>query len=131
MGFNSVILIANVDLHRIGDDEQFGAKVSEQLGLHCTGRNSPWLTDGFKVVAQHHANNVSVILVGGNTAKIIGMSRRGDGSWARDGEEGQQDVVRILKEVAQDHGYRLVKMTDAQKANKPWAKPYDGNGWAM
>lgn len=130
MGFNSTILILNDNLHLISKNPNFGEQVSDQLALHCSNKQYPYAIGGFKVIAQHHADAVSIILVGGNTSRVIGMKSRGDGSWARKGAEGTEGIVRLLKDLCSDYGYRLVKMSKAQKQGQSWKKPYSGSGFS-
>tara|TARA_R100001244_G_scaffold121497_1_gene91127 strand:- start:1313 stop:1696 length:384 start_codon:yes stop_codon:yes gene_type:complete len=124
MGFNSTILILNDYLHNIESEETFGARVAEQLSLHGGGRDDR--SNDFKVVAQHHADNTGIILVGGNTSKIIGFTPGGSGKWALESEEGDKDVIRVLRETAANYGYRLSKIPDNQRSK--WRKPYRGRG---
>jgi len=130
MGFNSVILILNDRLSEIERDEKFGDKVGTQLGMHCTNHHHKHCSGGFSVVAQHHADNTSIILVGGNTHKVIDIVRKGH-DWCMDGEEGEAGIIDVLKEVANDYGYKLTKMTAKEKQNNSWREPYKGHGWAM
>jgi hypothetical protein len=53
-------------------------------------------TNGFNVLPSHHADGMLVCVVGGNTIKPLGMGFR----W---------DDDAILKAVADQHGYRLVR----------------------
>jgi hypothetical protein len=124
VGFNTTIVICNDAMHEIAKDPHFGQKVSDAASQHISAQGPQYFAYSSKIVAQHHADGVSINLVGGNTGKCIGTSRRGDGSWARGNE---QEIVRILREVAADYGYRLSKIPESQK--KPWQKPYAGAGW--
>lgn len=124
MGFNSIIMIYNDELDRLENNEHLGKNIGSQLSLHVSNMHNPYGTRGFKVVAQHHADNTSVILVGQNTHKVIGMIR-GHWDWAYNGDVGDSGVVNILKQLAADYGYRLLKKHGA----KP--NPYRGRGLAF
>ena len=121
MGWNSTIVILNDELHRIAEDKEFGRKVSDKLGEHTVGRERSPRYNAFEVAAQHHMDATSIIAVGGNTSKVLAMTR---GSY-----RSEEDVARLLKELAADYGYRLPKIPE--KDRESWRKSYDGNGYSM
>ena len=129
MGFNSVIFILNDELHRIEKDKDFGERVSEQLGLHVSGRHNDYPRHGFKAVAQHHADATSVIFVGGNMARVVDILNA-DHSWGHTDARGDDTVIEVLNEVARNYGYKLIRMSDKEKKKQSWRKPYRGGGFS-
>lgn len=76
MGFNSVAVILNDQLHEIGRDEGFGARVEQAVstfGLERHyGRAAGRAGGGLKVISLAHADWPQVCVVYGNTGWSIG-----------------------------------------------------------
>lgn len=101
MGYNSTVVVMNDALHQIENDPDFGKKLAQAVrslsvrndyadvsaGNHCNAAT---------VVATHHADIHSVVIVGGNNGKVIGSSL-------------YSDTEKIFREVADQLGYRLLK----------------------
>ena len=77
------------------------------------------------------ADNISIILVGGNAYKVIGIERPARGfRWAGDSPEADEGVVQILKWLAADYGYRLVRKSPSRRST--WNRtPYKGRGFSI
>jgi hypothetical protein len=78
MGYNTTIMILNDRLGEIQDDpESFvNALVEAMAKAGTSGRVTPFF-NGCQVVAQEHANVVTVITVGGNTGRTLHRSHNG------------------------------------------------------
>jgi len=131
MGYNSAIVIMNDCLHEIENDPHFGkavaSAVAEHWGVNRTGRTYTPFTHNSMVIAQHHSSTVSINLVGGNMGLMIGHSRRTDGRYC----EPDQKIL-VLKELAESLGYKLIKMSERELKNKPWAnQPFNGGSCLM
>jgi len=110
MGYNSTVIIMNDCLNEIRKDQRFGEKVSDAiLKLNTTLNKGIDISSGYccnaaTVVDCHHADNTSLIAVGGNCASVIPYV----GGSAHHTIESQE---RILREWADRMGFRLVKKT--------------------
>ncbi len=107
MGYNTTILLLNDAEHRLDDDATFakrlGAAVREvasfgkpkdlAIGNHVNGAT---------VIETHHADDVAILAIGGNTA--VRMATLG-GAWAMIGAEDCNE--RLLRELADRLGYTL------------------------
>lgn len=94
MGFNTAVVILNDHLHELEKDQKLGEKLAHAISM--AGRDRLY-TSGFEVLPTQHADTMQIIAVGGNTIRRLGYS-----SWSADNE-------RILKDLASDLGYRVVK----------------------
>jgi len=104
MGFNTTVLILN---DRLSDIEKDPEKFVKELSLMAGGgRAQGPAPHDFHAASQsgiietHHADQTSVILVGGNTATVLGFARG-----YRHGEAHNQ--VRILEEMLHKYGYDI------------------------
>ena len=105
MGFNSTILILNDRLHEIENDPEFGAKLA--IGINEFGyaseRQKSYITGQTKVLSCQHADNMAVIAVGGNCGTkldtVFGLTHH-----------KEDDKLEIVKQMAENLGYRLEKM---------------------
>lgn len=115
MGFNTTILILNDSLHRIREDKDFGKNLVNAIGRQFM-ENKP-LSDFDRhqttVMGQHHADVVSVLMVGGNMGVEIAQIYNG-------GHVAEiEDQINLLKEVADKFGFNLVrKPQKVKKLNK-------------
>jgi hypothetical protein len=111
MGFNSALIILNDGLSDIKEDKEFGKKVHDsilRLGIHgidYVDIGSGSHCNCASVIACNHADEVSVIAVGGNYGSVIGKVWNGN-----KGHHKDEDKIRILKTLADDLGYRLEKI---------------------
>lgn len=116
MGYNTTVIIRNDAARGIAKDPDFGKKVVEAMAIAMTpepartkyhGHGSTDISSGpdanaATVVESHHADMTAIVAVGGNYATQIGMVL----GYAHHRPE---DIERILREVAGQHGFRLVK----------------------
>ena len=108
MGYNSTLIILNDSLHEIESDKDFGKKVHDAVlevnrGKPVTIRSGSHV-NAATVVESHHADFMRILAVGGNSASDLGYG----GSYRATPEE-------ILKHLAEQLGYRLVKMPTKKK----------------
>lgn len=106
MGFNSVLLILNDHLYDIENDPEFGQKVSDAIRRMSVGGddNRGWarVSPGATVISDDHMDNIQVLAVGENTATRLGTFWGG----------GVTDKEKILRKVADQLGYRLVRKAE-------------------
>lgn len=118
MGYNTTILILNDGLSDIKNNlKEWFDKVQHHIGLNHTsdagtrdGKAHYSLGDvsagchanPSTVVATHHADETLVIAVGGNCATVLGHF------WNAN-HHTDEAQLKLLKEMADARGYRLVK----------------------
>ena len=111
MGFNTTVLILNDTLSRIeSDPEDFVKSLCRMAGSGEATGDSPidfHLGSQSGVIQTHHADNTAVILVGGNSATVLGV-RHG---WKHNEPEFQ---IECLKWVLRDLGHEVRKMPPQQ-----------------
>lgn len=113
MGYNTTLMVLNDAIHEIDKDPAGWWAKTKKVMAGSIGRGEGESygfgnhANGFRVVAQDHADIVNVIAVGGNYAAILG--RVYNGNQAIHDPEGQ---LRLLREIAAQHGYGLVKRND-------------------
>lgn len=96
MGFNTTLVIMNDALHCIENDKEFGAKVAAAVSkFGCYGKEHVDVSAGghcnaATVVDCHHADQTSIILVGGNMGTVALPYA---GGWKHD-EKAQERMVR-------------------------------------
>lgn len=106
MGFNTTVLILNDTLSQIErDPEEFVKSLCRMAGSGEATGNSPvdFHASQSGVIQTHHADNTAVILVGGNSATVLGV-RYG---WKHNEPEFQ---IECLKWVLRDLGHEVRKM---------------------
>lgn len=133
MGFNTTMIVLNDALQYISKDPDFGKKVAEAIeefdhrryvceknGLHFHGVDvGAGAPDGgihgnaATVVETHHADGVAVVAVGGNCA--VPMTKHPCSYLAKNTGK-DEDKVQILKDLAEQLGYRVSKIPE--KKNK-------------
>jgi hypothetical protein len=121
MGYNTSMIVLNDALHAIKEDHEFGAKVYDAVGQlnvynRATAAGRPRLSshlggvdissgcnvNAATVIETHHADNTTLLAVGGNCASILHETF----GYCHN-ESGMQ--VRLLQEWAEKLGYRVVK----------------------
>lgn len=108
MGFNTSVIVMNDALGWIEEDPEFGKNLARAIaeasrgkpvdvpahsgrgGVHCNAAT---------VIESHHADGYQAVLVGGNMGQKLGRQCFGQ----------YDDHVEMLKQIASDLGYRLVK----------------------
>lgn len=113
MGLNTTVVVLNDGLSFIKENPvEFVDNLYDAI---MRLRNDPiWVPCGShcnvaEVVETHHADHTVVISVGGNCGSILGYSF---GFKHRD----EESKVRILKSLATEMGYRLVKNPKKEKS---------------
>jgi hypothetical protein len=104
MGFNTEVLIFNDHLHDMENCENLGRKLASKISAMSISRerSREIYIPGVEVVDTHHADTVNIIASGGNCSLILGRYY------------DINDTIGMLKHLASEHGYRLVK-----KSKKP------------
>ncbi len=81
MGYNTSVIVLNDALEDIESDPNFGKKLAAAIrerNLNPNGRPidvSAWgHCNAASVIETHHADQTSVVLIGGNTAKVLGTA---------------------------------------------------------
>lgn len=109
MGYNTTLVVLNDGLGAIASDPKFGEKIKNAVsylsiypakrmdipaGNHCNPA---------AVIETHHADQTTLIAVGGNTGIVLGSIYDG----GRAHTEASQ--VQLLKTLASTLGYRVTK----------------------
>lgn len=110
MGYNSTLVVMNDDLHEIEDDAEFGKKVAQAIIQHDrysragipNDISSGHCANAATVITTHHADETSIIAVGGNYGTVIGRT------WGYS-HHTPEDKERILRSLAKEMGYDLRK----------------------
>ena len=105
MGFNTTVMLLNDRLNDIEKDPEFGRKLSQDvslIGYPDAYRNQYYA----KVIETHHNSAMSIVAVGHNMGITLGHSMI-DGHSIVD--EPEQAKIAMLKDLASQLGYRLVK----------------------
>lgn len=103
MGYNTTVLIVNDALDHIEHDPDFGKKLAEAVrqiwhdktpgGVAVSARRDRSThSNAASVIETHHADQTAVVLVGGNTARSIGLVHQ----WRF---QNPDDQIAILDEV--------------------------------
>ena len=100
MGYNTAAMFLNDTVHTLKDDTTLGRRIYEAIGdsQHPDNRNGVDFRGGI-LLPSRHADDVQVIAVGHNHMRLLGVAFHVD----------MQDSVEVLKRVADEYGYRLVK----------------------
>lgn len=105
MGFNSTILVLNDRLDEIErDPEGFVREMRNAISeIGCSGDRAGFFPGQSTVMSVAHADTVTILAVGGNCATVLGRVYNGGR------HHTEEDQKFILKELADQHGYRLVR----------------------
>ncbi len=115
MGFNSTLVVMNDALDSIKDDKELGEKIyhavmklslQQSTDINCGGH-----VNAITAIESHHASRVVSVLVGGNYGKAIDSVFISD-RW----ENMEQMKFELLKELANNMGYRVSKKPQKKKA---------------
>jgi hypothetical protein len=108
MGFNSTVVILNDALNAIREDKDFGHKVYDAVCAVQLGKtvdiSSGHHVNAATVVESHHADGYRLVLVGGNTAYVLGYA----GHWSKDPKK-TEDLQTILNNVVEEYGLKVIK----------------------
>ncbi len=110
MGYNSTIMILNDQLHDIKKNAQ---AVCDTIYSWCGSGSIPknsWDQPrhlGFEICSIEHADVTSVIAVGGNDHSLLGRV------WHAHHTDDHR--IKLLKKIAKEFGYRLVKIPERRK----------------
>lgn len=115
MGWNTLVLFLNDAIRGLKDkDNNFSDDLYYAILRKCTTKEPVELSlhgyaNGATVVYSDHADSLSLIMVGTNTAEVLGNVM-----WRRD-EPTDSRAIRLLKEVADKYGYQLRKKPKVKK----------------
>ena len=111
MGFNSTILLLNDRLGEIErDPEGFVREMMNSIhGLGCADEMVDFFPGQSTVMSVAHADQVTILAVGGNHATVLGRVYNGGKHYT---PEEQEDLLRKL---ADQHGFRLVRKPAKKK----------------
>lgn len=106
MGYNTTVLVMNDSLGAIAADKEFGRKLEIAVQQVQSGRpidiSSQGHCNAATVIETHHADHTIVAAIGGNYGTVLCRS------WGYR-HHLQEDKVQLLKTLAEECGYRLVK----------------------
>jgi hypothetical protein len=105
MGYNSTVLVLNDRLGEIERDPE--GFVKEMItAIHRKGSRDEemdFYPGQSSVIHCAHADEVTVMAVGGNHATILGRLHNGGN------HHTEENQISILKRIADDYGFRLVR----------------------
>lgn len=112
MGYNSTVLVLNDRLGEIERDPE--AFVKEMINaIHRKGMTygeaAVFYPGQSSVISCAHADQVTVMAVGGNHATILGRVYNGGN------HHTEENQISILKRIADDYGFRLVRKPKKEK----------------
>lgn len=107
MGFNTTVIVMNDAVDQIANDPDFGKKLAQAI-MHLSVDRKPGdvsagnHVNAATVIENHHADNTTLVAVGGNFAtELLQTGRR------RHHEvQGQE---QLLRDLADKLGYRISK----------------------
>ncbi len=100
MGFNTTVVIYNDSLFGINTDT-FGVKLCDAVLSMSRGHSPIKVDNAASVIETHHVDGTSLVAVGGNDARSLGV-------FYPYGEAEDKDVL-LLKALADKLGYRVVR----------------------
>ena len=101
MGYNTTVIILNDHLSDIRSDLEFGQKLAHAIQESFV--ESPVDMSVAKVITSQHADYETVIVMHGNTGKVLSP-------YANNPLRVEnKDAERILTNLAEMYGYKLVK----------------------
>jgi hypothetical protein len=110
MGWNTTVVVMNDSLSNIENDPDFGKNLGSAIREHVSRRKervdvrARGAGNAASVIAQAHADVVSVVLVGGNYGRVIAQEHNGGN------HKDPEDQVKLLREAARKLGYSLVPL---------------------
>jgi hypothetical protein len=114
MGYNSTLMILNDAMDEIDRDPQgWWEKAKQHLSeLHHSSKPIEFghgsHGNGFYSVTNVHADITSIIAVGGNHTTVLGQFHNGGRHYR------PEDQLEILKRLADQMGYRLIRKTPSE-----------------
>lgn len=114
MGFQTTLVIKNDAINDIDSDpkgwwQETMSQIQGFFGKNPKSYGFGSHSNGFEVASVHHADVTSVIAVGQNHSTVLGQY------WHQH-HHTEEAQVEILKKMAKEHGYKLVKETAKKKA---------------
>ena len=111
MGFNSTLLVLNDRLSEIErDPEGFVREMVRTInGLGYPDGQVDFFPGQSAVMSVAHADTVTILAVGGNHSTVLGRVHNGGKHYT------EEDQKFILKELADQHGYRLVRKSTKKR----------------
>jgi hypothetical protein len=111
MGYNTTVIVLNDALTDIANDPEFGHKLARAISRLSiepnVGVSAGYHAHAATAIETHHADGNAVVVVGGNSASVLGYTLGGT-------HYREEDKIRILRQLADDLGYSLRKK---QKSN--------------
>jgi hypothetical protein len=110
MGFNSTVVICNDAFSAIDDDPAGWWARTKTAISHAHMGHKPveygfgHHANGFWAVSNHHADQVSLIAVGGNYPTVLFQEH-----WGNRGHHSDEDKLELLRRAAGQLGYTLTK----------------------
>ena len=119
MGHNTTIVLDNDHFYKYEENPQQLIKEIKEVmgGLSSQERDRPGMIFG----RTHDADSYSLLMVGGNMAELMGMTR-----YYGSGMLDQQ--LHMLKEAAANLGYRLVRKTTRKGDRRKSGEKKTGKG---
>lgn len=105
MGYNTTLILCNDAFGDIKEDKDFGNKVVQAAGNHLGDKTSliNSLGNYGKVISMNHADNINVIIAGGNTGQLIHSVDD------RYFDYSKQSAINLLINILEEAGYKVTK----------------------
>lgn len=113
MGYNTVMMVCNDGAAMLAKDPNAGSAIHNAI-MNSWGQDKP-VTAGIRncsvqVLSSEHADMYQLVLVGGNTIHRVANFYRGFDFWRKRAHDPKQEAAeQILKELANQLGYKLTK----------------------
>jgi hypothetical protein len=128
MGLNTTVIVLNDRLGDISKDTRLGELLALSIGsMHKTedGELSP-VGSGVYIVETHHADDTAVVLVGGNTSRVLTYLPATNPTDRKEVIEKLGEVLKLrkkptleeVKELAKGYGWRCITLRRKTKPMK-------------
>lgn len=116
MGFNTTVLILNDAVHTLTEDKDFPEKLVSAIHEMYTKREPVDVSilghvNAVTVLAQEHADIMQILAIGGNTGWVLGSG------------SCYNSAHLLLRTLAEQHGFRLVKTTKKRRFSSIGVEP--------
>ena len=103
MGFNTTVVVCNDFIHDIEQNPgEFAKGLADGIGAYTYKQRPIYIGFGANVIETHHADGNAVVSVGGNCGHVLGHVLGSN-------REDNETKLSFIKQLAEQHGYRLVK----------------------
>lgn len=96
MGLNTTVLVLNDRLGDIEKDQNLGKLLALAINSHSSSEPQTPVGHGVYVIETHHADDLAIVAVGGNTSQVLGHVPADLLNTAPSKEQDAKNIVRQL-----------------------------------